>query len=467
MPITPLGIPTPPDSTRISELAKTQRDGFNKVDEILGGELSPEIERAISEQAAGALDAEISQKDFILGNDTRVLRSTIAPRYSVITTDNSGYVAGGWMDDGTHNFEKPPRVMGADGVTSQPIIAPGWAFVHTDQDGYVSFGVRDNGTLVAPKGSLDATSIGNAILGMTKTKNDAMAAIGDSLTNGFFDGTTKPEFSWPAKFAPLAPSMAVANLAQSGWVVDELSIKIGALPMPITVDGGSIPAAGAVAVTCPTAVGWHPNGISRSFTGSLAGVPGVLRHETATDTYTFTRSAAGVETPVAAGTVFQPVDKSHSADTLVVMIGHNDVAFNVPGVEGDVAQHVVNGIRRIHNWAERDLKNVMVMSVTTKVTWPRGTAGYTTVERINNALKAEYTTRYYDLRDYLVNQAIFDLGITPTTEDTAAMNGDTLPPSIMDPGADSTGDPTHYSKATAEQVAHRVFEWMTLRDWIK
>lgn len=35
MPTTPLGIPTPADTVKISQLAKTQRDGFDRVDELL------------------------------------------------------------------------------------------------------------------------------------------------------------------------------------------------------------------------------------------------------------------------------------------------------------------------------------------------------------------------------------------------------------------------------------------------
>lgn len=461
MPETSLGIPTPGDDIKISQIAKAQREGFNKVDELLSGQITPELEHAIADAAAGALDAEISQQDIIRGDDTRVLRTVSAPHYAVVTSDGDGHIAGGWMADGTHNVEKPPRVMGAQGVAAQPIIAPGWAYVHTDAAGYVAFGIRDDGTVVTPKNQSDATSIANAALGMTRSKRDAVSTAGDSLTNGYFGGTTQPEFSWPARFATLAPNVTVSNLAQSGWVVDEIAIKLGALELPITVTGGSIPASGPVAATCPTPVGWHPNGISRSFTGHIAGVLGVLRHETATGTYTFTRSAAGDMTTVEPGTVFVPVDDVHSADTIVVMAGHNDVSFGVVGPEGDTARHVINGIRRIHNWASRQLKQVLVMSVTTKVTWTQGTPSYGIVQTINDGLESEYTTRYYDLREYLVTQAIYDLGLTPTAADITAMNGDTLPPSIMDPG-----DITHYSKDTAALVGDRVFDWVTLRDWI-
>ncbi|MGX1750510.1 SGNH/GDSL hydrolase family protein [Glutamicibacter protophormiae] len=46
MPTTPLGIPTPSDSTKISELAATQRAGFNKVDDLLQGGINDVLETA-------------------------------------------------------------------------------------------------------------------------------------------------------------------------------------------------------------------------------------------------------------------------------------------------------------------------------------------------------------------------------------------------------------------------------------
>lgn len=46
MPTTPLGIPTPADSTKISQLAATQRNGFNKVDELLQGGINDVLETA-------------------------------------------------------------------------------------------------------------------------------------------------------------------------------------------------------------------------------------------------------------------------------------------------------------------------------------------------------------------------------------------------------------------------------------
>ena len=461
MPITPLGIPTPADTVKISQLAKTQRDGFNRVDEILQGEITPGLAQAINDAAVNAVDTEVSQLDFVQGEDTRILRNVSSPNYAVTVTDGDGYVAGGWLTDGSHNFEKSPRVMGSVGVTAQPVIAPGWAYVHTDQDGYVSFGVRDDGTFVAPKGQFDATSVANTALGLTKCRKDQLATIGDSLTEGYFDGTTQPEFSWPAHVATLAPDVEVINLAQSGWVVDEVSIKLGALDLPLTVSGGTIPASGAVTVTCPTPVGWHPNGTSRSFTGTLAGVQGVLKHTTDTDTYDFTRSTNGDPVTVEPGTIFIPESQVYDLSTMVTMIGINNVAFGVSGPEGDIVQHVVNGIRRIYNWAHAQLKQFMVMSVTTRTTWTQETGQYATVMAINERLHQEYTTRYFDLRRYLVDQAIYDLGITPTEEDLTCMSGDTLPPSIM-----GDGDPTHYSKDTAVLVGDQVYNWLTARDWI-
>lgn len=52
MPTTPnIGIPTPADSVKISELASSQRAGFNKVDEVLAGGLTTEMTEAAQQIA--------------------------------------------------------------------------------------------------------------------------------------------------------------------------------------------------------------------------------------------------------------------------------------------------------------------------------------------------------------------------------------------------------------------------------
>lgn len=429
----------------------------------------------ISQANQAVLDAQaatLSANEAAAKSNAKDLKSSplgIGSDYGIVFSDELGSVAGGVLESGTFNFETPPLVQRQPGATFQPVIAPGWATVFADAAGNVALGVTDTGEVVVPKLNGGVSSpelpaiIANNVAGLSKSTRNKVSAIGDSLTQGYFGGSGgKTADAWPARLATLVGgTVEVTNLAYSGYAVDEESIRIGALPVPLTVTGGSIPASGAVTVTTTAVIGWRDATTTRNFTGFLAGIPGTLTKTTSSTDFTFTRAAAGAVTPVPAGTVFVSDFAGHDAETLVIMIGHNNAAYNAKGPDASVAEHVSKGIKRIAAWHSRQVKQILVMSVTTKNTWTSGTAGYLTVQAINAQLEADWGTRYYDLRRYLVNQAIYDLGITPTSDDLASMAADTLPTSIMDPG-----DVTHYSKATAALVGERVYEYLITRDWI-
>ncbi|KUM31897.1 hypothetical protein AQ436_01920 [Arthrobacter sp. EpRS66] len=415
----------------------------------------------------------VGLSDWLEGVEARTPAGMNGTDYTLALADETASIAAGTLVDGTFNFEKQPMLMKNKGVVLQPVIAPGYAFLHTDIDGYISWAVKDDGTLVTNKsaggsgGGGDALSIANTAAGLSKSKKDKASMGGDSLSEGFFGGSPGPQSdAWPARFAALSPGVTVNNLALSGYCVDELAIRLGAFKVPLTVTGGQIPASGPVEVSTATVIGWRPVGTTRTFSGSLAGVPGTLTRSDSDTMFTFTRSTSGTAVTVPSGTEFKSDYAGHDADTFFLMIGHNNVAYNVKGGDATVADHVRKGIKRIYDWLSRDIKQVLIMSVTTAVSWTSGTANYATVLQINTNLEQDYTTRYYNLRGYLVNQAIYDLGITPTSEDLSKMAADTLPPSIMDPGADGLGDNTHYSKAVHTLVGDRVHDYATSRDWI-
>lgn len=393
-----------------------------------------------------------------------------ATNYAIPFVDEDGGVAGGVHKTGYFNFELPPRTQGQSGVTFQPVMAPGWWVAFTDADGYVAFGVKTDGTVVAPKlqgggGGTGGTALehANTALGYTRTLRNKVTAIGDSLTEGFFGGLSgQTADAWPAKLQTLVGgSVTVTNLAASGLTVDEEAVRIGVIPVPLTVEGGQIPASGPVPVTTTAVIGWRALGINRSFSGSLAGIPGTLARKDSDTVFTFTRTTAGTAVPVPAGTVWASALAGRNAETLVIMLGHNNVAYDIRGTDATVAAHVRKGIKRIVDWHSRDLKQVLFLSVTPKSYWLTGDDRHSTCLQINAELFEDYGPRYYNLHSYLVNRAIYDLGLTPTAEDLTAIAGNTLPPSIMDPG-----DTTHWSKATAALVGQRVHEYLTTRDWI-
>lgn len=427
---------------------------------------------AAAQAAAGpAVALELDAADVVMGDDYRALRVVTSQEYAVPITDQDGYVAGGVLADGVWNFEKPVLIQGVPGTTLQPVTThQGWAIPFVDEDGYVAGGIRADGTAVFYKlasGMASVLQMANEAIGYTRSDKTKVATQGDSLTNGYFGGSSgHTADAYPAKLQTLlGAGVSVSNISTSGWCVDEVAARTGALKLPLTVSGGSIPASGSVNATTPVAVGW--GGASRGINGTLAGVPGKLTSPPlASSTYTFARTTAGVAVPVPAGTVFVPDYAGHLGETNIIFLGRNDVSLNVTGSESSVSEHIAAGVSRIVDAMTTNVKQALIVSVTTTVSEERGTARYATVTEANRILAEKYPSRFLDLRGYLVTQAIYDLGLTPTATDLAKMAADTLPPSIMDPGADGTGDGTHYSKATAALVAQQVFNYLTTREWV-
>ena len=418
--------------------------------------------------ASTAASTAIAASDLLRADDPRALRAVESTAYALPFVDREGYVAGGVQTDGAFNMEVPPRVMGEGGVTLHPLNGSEreWAIPFVDQEGRVAGGIRPDGTaeFFKLKGGLGGgfiSSIANEMAGFSRSSRVRVSAIGDSLTNGFFDGAgNQTADAYPAKLQALLPAgVEVFNLSASGWSTDEIAVRIGALPLPMTVTGGSIPASGDVNVTTTTVAGW--SGGVRWMDGTLAGVPGRLLHNEDAGTNIFRRAAAGAATPVTPGTVFVPDYAGHEGDTLVIMLGRNDVFQNIRGTEASVAEHVVAGIGRIVDWMSPTVKHVLLLGVTTTTAETSGTEGYGTVTAINKALAAKYPSRFFDLRRYLVDKAIYDLGIIPTDVDLQKMAADTLPPSIM-----NSGDATHYSRATAALVAAQVYNYLITRGWV-
>lgn len=430
--------------------------------------------KEVTNYSAEVSRAAVRFSDAIAGNDSRISQTVESSDYVYSFADEDGYATAGFYADGTFNTQLPPAINGVRGLYAQPINSLDWNYVETDEDGYVAFGVRKDGSIhiskqvaFTPPGvnEAEALSVANKAIGYTRSNRNRIACFGDSLTNGYFDGASgKTADSYPTKLQALVPAnVQVFNASTSGWCVDEVAVKIGAIPLPLTFPNNTIPAAaGASKVTTNANLsGLRALGTSVYFNGTINGVAGTLTRSTSNTELSFSRKTAGVAVSVTPNTIFIPEHAGYDADTSVIFLGRNDVSLGIKGSENSVAEHIAAGVQRIIDWHTRQLKQILVLSPTTNTGEVKGTAGYTSIVTAGEILKSNNPTKYYDLRQYLVTKAIYDLNITPTETDLTKMAGDTLPPSIMDPG-----DGTHYSRATAALVAARVNEALTQRDWI-
>lgn len=278
----------------------------------------------------------------------------------------------------------------------------------------------------------DSTSVG------------AIAMVGDSLA---------ASHNLAESLNTLLPGVNVYKRAWNGETSDGILWRLGALPTYWTVAGGTIPA-GTTPVTVTTTQKLALPDFATNYTGSLNGVPGVIRHDGAGG-FEFTRTTAGASTPAPNRILF---DTSWTATTathiLGIIMGRNDVSLGSVGVDSDVASHVAGNFVRLVDWMVAQKKIFFVMGTINRTNEPRGHARHSMVVELNDLVRGLFPGNFIDVRRYLIDQCIYDLGITPTPEDLENIANDCPPPSVM-------VDITHYTDAAAAMISEKL-----LKPWL-
>lgn len=388
---------------------------------------------------------DLLQDADLLALEPRLLQETKQIPYAIPFVDKDGYVAGGFAPDAALHLKVAPnlpssslpiRAFGKDtGFQALPMVA-GWAWAIPDNDGYVAFGVRATGEIYAP----------GITQGATRSSRTRIVASGDSLTAGGSMGSLWPDSattSWPARLQAALTGVTVFNRGTSGATVDEVNIRSGAKKLYLF---GSIPESGPATLTTKQDIAWYPSRTA-SIRGSLAGVPGTLA--ATTTGLVFTRDSPGAAVTATGQALVSEWDV-HAGDTLIVMMGRNDINPGLKGNYESVADHIVAGYVEAVNHLSPHYTSFVVVGPVPETDEVAGSASHNAVLDIGKRLKALYPANHANLHRYLVDQAMTDMGLTPNTADTAAIAADTLPPSIMD-------DNTHYSRATCQVIGEQFF----------
>lgn len=289
-----------------------------------------------------------------------------------------------------------------------------------------------------------------------------LVCFGDSITEGNNYGHG---YSYPGNLATaLASSATVVNLGKSGWTSTEVAIRQGG--RQVTLGAFSLPAgtsAVQVSVTSPTAAFRTNAEIFPAWVGVLTfgatSIPGTLKHTidsgaATPNAWTFQRTTAGSAVSVPAGAVFTATEfAGYLGATAIIGVGRNNI--DDPAlVAADVAAMVAK--------LTPELKRFLVLSVTTTTTETSGTAGYNKVAAINALLAATYGNRFVDTRRYLIDQGLAYNGMSPTSADSTAIAGDTIPPSLI-----VTQDVTHPNGYGYRAMAACILDKLTALDWLK
>jgi len=248
-----------------------------------------------------------------------------------------------------------------------------------------------------------------------------LTLFGDSLTNS----------SLGVSAVGSELGITTVNRGISGQGIADIAIRQGGLRPAITVTGNQIPASGPVTVTAILPATGYRVDAGYSFVGELAGIAGTLARDDAGG-WTFTRTSSGSVAACPAGSAFTCSVQSVPAqnDVQCIWTGRNNLS------NATFHEDLLACTALMVGFLKPLIKRYVVISVTNGTSEGIGTSTYDKIVAANAALAEIYGEFFYDLRTDFIQNGLAAAGITPTSDDLAAIALDRPPPSLM-------ADPIH------------------------
>lgn len=341
------------------------------------------------------------------------------------------------------------------------VMAPdtGYVFAAVDAKNRVLFGVTAEGlfkTKLAPGVGVTEDALQPLVAAALDTalaelrlfpSTSRIVCWGDSMTAGAGgSGTT-----YPGVLASLLPGKTVSNLGIGGQTSTQIAARQGGVPIKVTIDGNLIPASGGVAVTAKSVNTLYNSGsYGGSFAGKLAGVAGTISSD-ASGSWTFTRNAAGSAVDCPPDTEIIPdTATTYESDTVIIWSGRNNFS-NPTTVKNDVIA-MIDRLKPLN-------KRVLVLSICNGTGETSGTSAYRNLTAANAELARHFGDQFVDVRRYLIDFGLAEAGITPTSQDTADIAGDTIPVSLR-------ADAVHLLGPGYTVIANLIARVLRAKGWV-
>jgi hypothetical protein len=262
-----------------------------------------------------------------------------------------------------------------------------------------------------------------AVMGGTRYRVEPKPEIvcwGDSMTAGAGGGGT----TYPNVLASLS-GRTVTNKGIGGQTSTQIVARQGGQPITVNVTSAQIPASGGVSVTSKNInILYNSGSFTGSSTGTLVGVAGTMTTD-GSGNWTFTRTASGSIVNCPNGSQFIPDDAlTYQEHTVVMWIGRNNAQGGYTTL-GD-AQALRDYLKTLY-------KRTIVLAICNGAGEFTGTAQHTSITSQNTAFAAEFGANYIDIRRLIIDNALTIMsgaGITPNSQDTTDIAGDTIPVSL-------------------------------------
>lgn len=301
-----------------------------------------------------------------------------------------------------------------------------------------------------------------------KREGDFLYGTSDSFVS-WGDSLTAADWSY---WLALALGKAVHRAGVGGESSKGIAARQGALPYLLTPVGGVIPASGPVNVTIAEPANVWPllqgSGIPTSPTaliGDLAGVKGSLTlvqpttlplyYHHADDYYVFTRATAGTAVTVNRPQPFvTDFAKDRKKDIAIFWVGRNNHSDT----------NLINDIEVMLRNLDSANPRFLIVSIVNGRFEGTGSSTHTSITGVNNTLAAKYGRRFVDLRKFMVQYGMTEMGIPINTSDQADIDVDTVPSGLR---SDAVHHLTTVRPLIANVIAERLYELGWVDSWTK
>lgn len=239
----------------------------------------------------------------------------------------------------------------------------------------------------------------------------------------------------------------------NGGQIGELSMhiagRLGSIPFQVTIDGGSIPASGAVTVTGKNVT---PTSALKAFSGTLLGIPGTL---TSSDTaLTFTRLGSGQAVTSSSTIEFIPDEgPRHRSDVMLLWMGKNDLNA------GSTVASVLDYTNRSFDWLYPMAKRCLVLGHFSDTQAEVGGVVMQNINAINAAYASRYGDLFIDVNALILSAQIWTMtGITPTSTDLQQQASGVKPSSL-------SRDNYHLNEAANAAIATVILQRIRTLEW--
>jgi hypothetical protein len=275
----------------------------------------------------------------------------------------------------------------------------------------------------------------------------------------------------------LGGSIVVHNYGVVSQNTDQISLRAGGSPMPVSFAGGEIPAAKVpVAITnftmilSPVTQGSNPNNGTDPLDGSVGGVRGTLRSVRArpggpVEGLLFLRDAPGAAVRIKPDTLFEPTAAESTRNNIQVLVwGRNEVGgAGGTGIGNRICDHIDRQVAAMTPREKRFLVGSVLKS--------NRDAAAAVIDDINAVFRARNPSHYVDLSSPPTAEEMAALAFVPNADDRADMAAGFIPRGMRNggysggPGAVG-GDQMHLNATGNDLWALRIERALKQHGWV-